>query len=269
MARSLVASPEGIEKARQALRRRSLTQKALAYEIAIASWATVSKFFNCKPIDRSIFLEICESLDLDWQDIVAPFLEEEEKTQHLLLTPIPPALEQLWQQLKALGSPTEQMGLVLAKEETLSWGWQTNSRYEKFVRVGSHIRFEVSLGNPGYLLLLQNDTSGQIWCFCPSCFAPEPHLNTGKTSLPQQGSPITSFPIEGTPGLEQILAVITKEEPTLDWLPQGSDEPLQLGENHLTQLLEYVNQSENCNVLYTDYQVIEREIPDFFKKSGI
>jgi DNA-binding Xre family transcriptional regulator len=163
MARSLVASPEGIEKARQALRRRSLTQKALAYEIAIASWATVSKFFNCKPIDRSIFLEICESLDLDWQDIVAPFLEEEEKTQHLLLTPIPPALEQLWQQLKALGSPTEQMGLVLAKEETLSWGWQTNSRYEKFVRVGSHIRFEVSLGNPGYLLLLQNDTSGQIW----------------------------------------------------------------------------------------------------------
>lgn len=232
-----------------------MTQKALAYENAIASWATVSKFFNCKPIDRSIFIEICERLDLDWQDIVAPFLEEEE-TKQLLLTPMPLGLEQLWQQLKALGSPTEQMGLVLAKAETLSWGWQTNACYEKFVRLGSHIRFEVNLETPGYLLLLQNDTSGQVWCFCPSCFAPEPHLNTGKTSLPQEGSSVTSFPIEGAPGLEQILAVITQDVPALDWLPQGSNEPLQLTENHLMQLLEYVNQSVDCKLLYTDYQVI-------------
>lgn len=79
--RSLVASDAGIKRAKLALQRQNLTQKALAYEIAIASWATVSKFFNAKPVDRSKFIEICERLDLDWQDIAAPFLAEEEEEQ--------------------------------------------------------------------------------------------------------------------------------------------------------------------------------------------
>ncbi|MGI2906267.1 NACHT domain-containing protein [Tolypothrix sp. VBCCA 56010] len=81
MKRSLVASLEGIKRARVALKRQKLTQKALAYEFAIASWATVSKFFNGKPIDRNLFLEICERLDLDWQDIAAPFLVDEEESR--------------------------------------------------------------------------------------------------------------------------------------------------------------------------------------------
>ncbi|MEC4812227.1 MAG: hypothetical protein SAK29_02955, partial [Scytonema sp. PMC 1069.18] len=81
MSRSLVASPEGIKRAKLALKRHSLTQKALAYEFAIASWTTVSKFFNGKPIDRNLFLEICDRLDLDWSDIAAPFLAEAQEEQ--------------------------------------------------------------------------------------------------------------------------------------------------------------------------------------------
>jgi transcriptional regulator with XRE-family HTH domain len=249
--RSLVSSPEGIKRAKLALQRRHLTQKALADEMAIASWSTINKFFNGKPVDRHIFIEICERLDLDWQDIVSPFLEEKEETQQLLLT----TLEQLWEQLRSLSSKSDRMGLVLVKQETLGWGWQTPSPYERSVRVGSRIQFEIDLDRPGYLLLIQKDTSGQVWCFCPSCFAPQPQLNTGKTSLPQDGSPLTSFPIEGSPGKEQIIAAIAKEVPPLDWLPQGRDEPLLLGETHLRQLLEYVNQTEDCEVWYTDYAV--------------
>lgn len=245
---SLVASPEGIKQARSALERQNLTQMALVNERGIASWSTINNFFNGKPVRRRIFIEICEEINLNWQDIVLPNLEQEETQQ---LTP----LDELWQQLQTLGSPTEQMGLVLVKEETLGWSWQTPSRYEKSVGVGSHIRFEVNLETPGHLLLLQKDTSGQLWCFCPSCFAPQSQLDTGKTTLPQEGSPLTSFPIEGAPGIEQILAVITKDAPILDWLPQGSDEPLQLEERHLMQLLEYVNQTGECEVLYTQYVV--------------
>ncbi|MBW4629028.1 MAG: DUF4384 domain-containing protein [Brasilonema octagenarum HA4186-MV1] len=244
--RSLIASEAGIKIAKRALERRSLTQKALTLEVGLG-WSTVNNFFNSKPIDRTNFEEICRFLDINWQDIVKPFAEEE--TQQL--TP----LDELWQQLQTLGSPTEKMGLVLVKEETLAWSWRTPSPYEKSVRVGSHIRFEVNLETPGYLLLLQKDTSGQLWCFCPSCFAQEPQLETGKTRLPQEGSPLKSFPIEGDPGKEQMLAVITKEAPTLDWLPQGSDEPLQLEESHLIRLLEYVNQTGECEILYTEYVV--------------
>lgn len=251
MARSLIASTEGIKRAKLALKRRNLTQKALAYELAIASWATINKFFNGKPIDRSLFLEICETLDLNWQDIAVTSNEEEE--EQLNLTP----LQQLWQQLQALGSHTEEMGLVLVKEETLAWRWKPGSNYEKSVSVGSHIRFEVNLDTSGYLLLIQKDTSGEVWCFCPSCFAPRSQLKTGKTSLPQEGSPITSFPIEGEPGKEEILAVITQNALAFDWLPEENDEPLQLDESHFVELIQYINNSTNCQIFYTDYMIVE------------
>jgi hypothetical protein len=69
--RSLKLSQPGQQQARQALLVRNLTQKAVATELAIASWSTVSKFFNGKPVDRFIFQEICEALNLDWQEVVA------------------------------------------------------------------------------------------------------------------------------------------------------------------------------------------------------
>ncbi len=250
--RSLVASAAGIRKAKQALERRNLNQKAFAFEIGFA-WSTVNKFFTGKPVDRMFFQEICKFLDLDWLDIVEPFSEAKE-TQQLSVS-LPLTLEQLWLQLQALGSSTDEMGIILVKEETLGWGWQSSSRYEKSVSVGSQIQFEINLKTSGYLLLLQKDTSGQMWCFCPSYFASQPQLDTGKTSLPQEGSPLTSFPIEGSPGKEEILAVITGEAPNLNWLPQGSDAPLELTENHLMQLLEFINKRENCSILYTEYKV--------------
>jgi DNA-binding Xre family transcriptional regulator len=81
MARSLKASEQGIEKAKKALIRNNYTQVALAKEVALASWATISKFFNGKGIDRRIFQEICHFLDLDWQEIAAVEVEEVETVE--------------------------------------------------------------------------------------------------------------------------------------------------------------------------------------------
>jgi len=50
----------------------------------------------------------------------------------------------------------------------------------------------------------------------------------GRTTLHQEGSPMRSFSIEGEPGREEIITVVTKEVPRLDWLPQGNSEPLQM-----------------------------------------
>ena len=76
--RSLQASTQGIKRAKLALERNNLTQKALANERAIASWSTINKFFTGKPVDRSIFIEICGILSLDWEKIVSPFSESTE-----------------------------------------------------------------------------------------------------------------------------------------------------------------------------------------------
>ncbi|GAB1538434.1 hypothetical protein NUACC21_10950 [Scytonema sp. NUACC21] len=81
--RSLVASETGIKLAKRALQRQNLTQKDFALEVAMLAWSTVSKFFNCKPVDRNKFIEICERLELDWRDIAAPLIEQEEdESQH-------------------------------------------------------------------------------------------------------------------------------------------------------------------------------------------
>lgn len=71
--RSLKLSEAGQEQARQALRLRGWTQKTLSNDgdFHIASWATINKFFNGKPVDRLIFQEICHRLDLDPDTVIA------------------------------------------------------------------------------------------------------------------------------------------------------------------------------------------------------
>jgi predicted NACHT family NTPase len=68
--RGIKASPEGIEKAKEALIRNNLNQTVLAEELEL-SRSTVSNFFNGKPVDRINFEEICKKLGLDWREIVA------------------------------------------------------------------------------------------------------------------------------------------------------------------------------------------------------
>ncbi|MBD1926755.1 NACHT domain-containing NTPase [Trichocoleus sp. FACHB-90] len=81
--RSLQASPEGIEKARRALRQKSLTQKALAEDLKM-SRQPAYKFFKGRPIDRHYFEQICEKLGFEWEEIVAqpPSEPEAEHQNH-------------------------------------------------------------------------------------------------------------------------------------------------------------------------------------------
>lgn len=78
--RSLQVSIEALEKVRKALSRRFGTQKALQEEIVV-SRQPIGNFFNGRRVDRHIFIEICERLNLDWQDI-ADLAQDEE---HMLV----------------------------------------------------------------------------------------------------------------------------------------------------------------------------------------
>jgi predicted NACHT family NTPase len=80
--RSLQASAKGISKAEAALIRNSLTQQGLAGELGI-SRQPVTKFFQGKPVDRYIFVTICEKLNLNWEEIIKPssFPDEEQPTK--------------------------------------------------------------------------------------------------------------------------------------------------------------------------------------------
>lgn len=77
---SLKASAQGIETANKALLRNGLTKKALGEALGI-SRSTISKFFNRKNVERYVFEEVCERLNLNWEEIFESPPEEEEQTE--------------------------------------------------------------------------------------------------------------------------------------------------------------------------------------------
>ncbi len=84
--RSLQASAQGIKKAKQAFLRTGWTQEYLAAEVGLETRQPIWKFFAGKPIDRSVFAEICFRLNLELEEIaVVPQiseLEADEKAQN-------------------------------------------------------------------------------------------------------------------------------------------------------------------------------------------
>lgn len=68
--RSLKASQDGIIRAKRAFDLRGWTQEYLAAEVGLQTRQSVWKFFAGRPVERHIFIDICFTLDLDWEDIV-------------------------------------------------------------------------------------------------------------------------------------------------------------------------------------------------------
>ena len=175
------------------------------------------------------------------------------KQRHL----IPLTCDQLWQQLWKTATPTDKLKPVLLESlSNLEMGEAEMTEEDSFsFRLNSRIRLEVNLDSAGYLLLLEKGTSGKMWCLCPSGFAPQAKHSGGWVSLPQASSRHKYFKLTGSSGQEEMVAVITKDVPRLDWLPKPSEPLLQLREGHLTGLLEYLNLARDCQVLRMAYRV--------------
>ena len=67
--RSLAASSDGIETAKQILTSKGWTQEYLAGEVGLSSRQSIWKFLSGRPVSRQIFKEICFKLNLDWENI--------------------------------------------------------------------------------------------------------------------------------------------------------------------------------------------------------
>ncbi len=67
--RSLQASQEGAKLARKIFERRGWTQEGMAAELELRTRQPIWRFFTCRPIERYIFIELCNVLDLNWWEI--------------------------------------------------------------------------------------------------------------------------------------------------------------------------------------------------------
>lgn len=69
MLRSLRVSVSKIQRVKEALKRNGLRQTDLGTEVGVYSRSTVVNFVNGKPVSYDNFLEFCNRLGLDWQEI--------------------------------------------------------------------------------------------------------------------------------------------------------------------------------------------------------
>jgi predicted NACHT family NTPase len=76
MSRSNILSEEGLAQANKSLKTKNWNLQKLV-EVTTISRATISKFFNRKPVNRSIFEDVCDVLGLNYEDVIEVKVEEQ------------------------------------------------------------------------------------------------------------------------------------------------------------------------------------------------
>ncbi|WP_017298281.1 NACHT domain-containing protein [Nodosilinea nodulosa] len=111
--RSLQALPAGIQRAKRAFALRGWTQENLAGEVNLKTRQPIWRFFTGQPVDRQIFKEICQVLDLDWREIADhPPIEFVDPGETPELHPL--TTEELVQEVRSLhqGTIQHQCGIL-------------------------------------------------------------------------------------------------------------------------------------------------------------
>ncbi|MEW6733852.1 MAG: protein kinase [Acidobacteriota bacterium] len=104
--------------------------------------------------------------------------------------------------------------------------------------LGERICLVMEVEREGHLLLLAEEPDGEIYCLCPSHYAPNLYLQPGRIYLPQEGSPYDSFSLTSRSGREHLTAIITDKPLDLDWMSIDPKVPAQiLSEEDLKLLL--------------------------------
>lgn len=67
--RSIAATAAGIRQAKQVFQRTGWTQSEFAMEVGLATRQPIWKFFSGRPVERAVFIDICFSLNLEWEEI--------------------------------------------------------------------------------------------------------------------------------------------------------------------------------------------------------
>jgi len=164
----------------------------------------------------------------------------------------PKSIDECWQELKE--KVNSKTGLTVEIPVLSNMGAIPNHNRHK-IPVNSNLIFRVDSPKVGHLILFEREPNGKIFCLCPSEFAPSTYHGGKETKLPHSDSEYKFFGSDEL-GWEQLIAVITPELPPFQWLDDSRKEALEVNQDHLAGLLDYVNGQPNAEVLYTEYLVV-------------
>lgn len=126
-------------------------------------------------------------------------------------------------------------------------------------RLGGELCLALDIKRDGYLTLLDEGPEGMIYCLCPSQFAPNTRLESGRIYLPQEASPYQAFELSGAPGKEKLLAIISDQPLELDWLAHDPETPARvLSSNDIESLFARLQQlgEDRWTALSSYFEVI-------------
>ncbi|MGB5959523.1 MAG: hypothetical protein WBG73_02595 [Coleofasciculaceae cyanobacterium] len=168
------------------------------------------------------------SLETQWQELVAKADKTDDWLQVEELTPIP--VDRNVGRLK-LPKPTISLNAYI----NLIVNWRGKSRY---------------------LLLLNQGTSGEKFCICPSkLFAPSNQLSQQEMRLPQDDVKHPLF-FEDQ-GKEHFLGIVMEQPLELAWLRPNDQEDLPaLDAGRLHELLEKLELQGNWQMFYKSFEVV-------------
>lgn len=163
------------------------------------------------------------------------------------------SLEKQWQELVAKADKTDDW---LQVEELTPIHRDFKKHLPPTINLDAEINLLVNWsGESCYFLLLNQGTSGNKFCLCPSRdFAPCYELSERQMSFPQQGAKSLSFDSKGK---EHFLGIVMEKPLDLAWLRPNSQETVPaLDVDRLNELLEKLEQQGNWQMFYKSFEVV-------------
>ncbi|RUT01491.1 hypothetical protein DSM106972_065880 [Dulcicalothrix desertica PCC 7102] len=108
MARSVILQRDQHERILQRIHGEFYSQQDFAESLELSA-STISNFVNCRPVDRRIFIQICEKLGLDWRDYASFPNQSSHLNGHEFPKPVPSKTDTTTTPLNTLEYPAGQM----------------------------------------------------------------------------------------------------------------------------------------------------------------
>lgn len=162
------------------------------------------------------------------------------------------SLEKQWQNLVAQANKTDDWLEVTPASRDVKLPTQATIPLKKDIYL--QVKWN---GDNCYLLLLNQGTSGDKFCICPSpYFAPSAELSGQGMNVPPAGAKAKSMVFEDL-GKEHFLGIVMEQPLDLAWLRPNSGELVPaLDAGRLHELLEMLEQQGNWELFYKSFEVV-------------
>jgi hypothetical protein len=190
----------------------------------------------------------------DWNAFIA-FLRNDyftlwwEENKDLLTNP----WEQLWEKVNSFEGITIKAKTVPTLEfDGSAWG-EEEEEIPTFTW-NKELKYEIKSQQVGYLTLIQKYASGKLKLLSPSFLVSQPHQPSQMHRFPS--AKFIFLPLKaGIMGEDWIVAIISQEKPSFSWVKVEEQKPLDLKESDLQEVLNFINQEPNCEIIGTKLRI--------------